>query len=93
MFLKRTQGPRTVSLPDGSILSLADLPGRQTRWVASRKAVVVHAVEHGLLTREDALRRYDLTDEEFDAWSKAVHQFGKNALKVTRLQEFRQPEV
>ncbi len=45
MYLKKVDGPRQVTLPDGSILSRADLPPDQTRrWVASRKAIVVKAV-------------------------------------------------
>jgi len=91
MFLKKTPGPRTTILPDGSILSLADLPDPQTRWVASRKAAVVDAVQYGLLAREEAIRRYGLTEEEFDAWASAFRRHGRNALKITQLQRFRQP--
>lgn len=91
MFLKKNQGPRTVTLSDGSVLSLADLPDPETRWVASRKAVVVDAVNHGLITRDEAIRRYGLTPEEFDTWSSSVRKHGRNALKITQLQKFRQP--
>ncbi len=91
MFLKKNRGPRTVTLSDGSVLSLADLPDPETRWVASRKAVVVDAVNHGLITRDEAIRRYGLTPEEFDTWSSSVHKHGRNALKITQLQKFRQP--
>lgn len=91
MFLKKTPGPRTASLPDGSILTLADLPAPRTRWVASRKAAVVDAVHYGLLPREEAIRRYDLTEEEFDSWARAFRRHGRNALKITQLQKFRQP--
>ncbi len=90
MFLKKAPGPRTVILPDGTILTLADLPDPATRWVASRKAVVVDAVSHGLISRDDAIRRYGLTEEEFDGWTSAVRRHGRNALKVTQLQKFRQ---
>lgn len=89
MFLKKSPGPRTATLSDGSILTLADLPPPDTRWVASRKAAVVRAVEHALLTREEALRRYDLTEEEFASWQAAVSRHGIGALKVTALQRFR----
>lgn len=41
MFVKKTDRPRTVTLPDGSILTIADLPPTDTRWVASRKNIVV----------------------------------------------------
>ncbi|MDN3711648.1 DUF1153 domain-containing protein [Paracoccus cavernae] len=91
MFLRKSTGPRTVSLPDGRILTLADLPAAATRWVASRKATVAEAVEYGLLSREDALARYGLSEEELDSWVSAIRAHGKNALKVTRIQNYRQP--
>lgn len=91
MFLKKASGPRTVDLPDGSVLSLADLPAGDTRWVASRKATVVRAVVHHLLTREAALKRWQLTEEELDGWINAHAQHGTQALKVTALQRYRQP--
>ncbi|MFN3954564.1 MAG: DUF1153 domain-containing protein [Pararhodobacter sp.] len=91
MYLKKIDGPRAVTLPDGTILSRADLPPASTRrWVASRKAVVVRAVEHGLIPRDDALERYDLTEEEFDSWRMAVQRHGIDALKVTAIQKYRQ---
>jgi len=66
MFLKKVDGPRQVTLPDGSILSRADLPPPDTyRWVASRKAVVVKAVIYGLIPQSEALERYSLSEEEF----------------------------
>ena len=91
MFLKKTDAPRTVILPDGRVLTLADLPPEDTRWVASRKETVVNAVLHGLIRREEALRRYGLSQEEFDGWTKAVKKHGRAALKVTAIQRFRQP--
>lgn len=91
MFLKKIDGPRAVTLPDGTVLSRADLPPAATRrWVASRKAIVVRAVAHGLIGRDEAIERYSLTDEEFDSWLNAVAQHGVDALKVTALQKYRQ---
>ncbi|MBK4217255.1 DUF1153 domain-containing protein [Paracoccus caeni] len=89
MFVKRSETPRTAILPDGTVLSLADLPPLDVRWVASRKETVVYAVAYGLLTREEALRRYGLSDEEFDAWVNAIRRHGRMALKVTALQRYR----
>ena len=67
MFLKRVDGPRQVTLPDGRILTRADLPPAETRrWVASRKAVVVRAVIHGLMSEDEALTRYG-TPEIFNS--------------------------
>ncbi|SEQ21335.1 Protein of unknown function [Loktanella sp. DSM 29012] len=92
MYLRKINGPRSVTLPDGSILPRADLPPARTRrWVASRKAKVVSAVTHGLLTRADALTMYDLSDEEFTEWENALTVYGKDALKTTALQKYRQP--
>lgn len=90
MFIKKVDGPRTVTLPDGSVMSRADLPAEDTRrWVASRKAVVVKAVCHGLLTMAEAKARYGLSDEEFMSWVKAVSRHGELALRVTALKKFR----
>lgn len=91
MFLKKTDAPRIVTLPCGRILTLADLPPDQTRWVASRKETVVNAVIHGLITKDEALRRYGLSEEEFGSWIKAVQSHGLAALKITAIQRFRQP--
>ncbi|MCC5969883.1 MAG: DUF1153 domain-containing protein [Pararhodobacter sp.] len=91
MYLKKIDGPRAVTLPDGSVLSRADLPPLGIRrWVASRKAVVVRAVAHGLIERDEVLERYDLSEEEFESWCRAVQNHGIQALKVTALQKFRQ---
>lgn len=92
MYVRKNTGPRTVRLPDGRLLTLADLPPARTRWVASRKALVVEAVAHGLLARDEALRRYALSEEEFDGWSRAAARHGREALKITAIQRFRQPK-
>ncbi|WP_225026068.1 CtrA inhibitor SciP [Xinfangfangia pollutisoli] len=91
MYLKRVDGPRQVTLPDGSILCRADLPPPDTRrWVASRKAIVVKAVIHGLIPQSEALSRYALSEEEFALWRQAVELHGEKALKVTTIQKYRQ---
>ena len=91
MYLKKVDGPRQVTLADGSVLSRADLPPSETRrWVASRKAVVVRAVIYGLITQSEALERYALSEEELSLWFVAVEKHGDAALKVTTLQRYRQ---
>lgn len=91
MYLKKVDGPRAVTLPDGSVMTRADLPPPETRrWVASRKAAVVKAVAYGLMTLKEALDRYQLSEEEFDLWRKAVESHGEKALKVTAIQKYRQ---
>lgn len=76
--------------PDGSPLTLADLPPASTRrWVIRRKAEVVAAVRGGLLTLEDACARYTLTVEEFLAWQRAIDRHGLAGLRATRVQQYR----
>lgn len=92
MFLKKVDGPRSVTLPDGSVLTRADLPAGDTRrWVASRKAAVVMGVLYGLIGKDEALKKYALSDEEFDGWCSAIADHGTAALKATKVQEYRQP--
>ncbi|SMR71998.1 Protein of unknown function [Aliiroseovarius halocynthiae] len=91
MYLKKIEGPRAVTLPDGSIMTRADLPSKDTRrWVASRKASVVKGIRHGLLTSEEACVEYALSEEELAEWMNAVENHGESALKATALQRYRQ---
>jgi Protein of unknown function (DUF1153) len=91
MYLKKVDGPRAVSLPDGQVISLADLPPADTqRWVASRKALVVRAVLYGLITQGAALKTYALSEEEFFEWIHAVRTYGDAGLKVTQLRARKQ---
>ena len=65
--MSETLRPRVkyVIGPDGSPLTIADLPPPSTRrWVIRRKAEVVAAVRGGLLSLEDACSRYTLTVDE-----------------------------
>jgi hypothetical protein len=90
MYLKKVDGPRAVTLPDGSIMTRADLPPPETRrWVASRKAAVVRAVRYGLLSEVQAQDRYGLSEEELQEWMRAVTAHGEEALKATLVQRFR----
>ena len=76
--------------PDGTPLTLKDLPPPSTkRWVIRRKAEVVAAVRGDLLTLEEACDRYGLTVEEFISWQQAIDQFGLPGLRATRVQQYR----
>ena len=91
MYLKKVDGPRAVTLADGTIMTIADLPPAKTRrWVASRKAAVVRGVVYGLISKDDALARYGLSDDEFIEWVRAVSTHGEVALKATMVQKYRQ---
>jgi len=76
--------------PDGSPLTVADLPPPNTRrWVIRRKAEVVAAVRGGLLSIEDACNRYRLTVEEFLSWQRSIDRHGLPGLRATRIQDYR----
>lgn len=69
--------PPPVSLP----------PRDTTRWVASRKALVVAAVERGQISIEEAMARYCLSLEEFTAWQRALTRGGVKALRMASMAE------
>ena len=90
--MTETHRPRVkyVIGPDGSPLTIADLPAPGTkRWVIRRKAEVVAAVRGGLLSLEEACARYTLTVEEFLSWQYSIDQHGLAGLRTTRIQQYR----
>jgi len=83
--------PKYVLGPDGSPLTIADLPAPgTTRWVIRRKAQVVAAVRGGLLSMEEACSRYMLTVDEFLSWQSSLQLHGLAGLRTTRIQQYRQ---
>ncbi len=87
----RTMKVNYVIGPDGSPLTVADLPPPDTkRWVIRRKAEVVAAVRGGLISLDDACRRYTLTVEEFLSWQRSIERHGLAGLRATRVQQYRQ---
>lgn len=81
---------RYVIGPDGSPLTVADLPPQDTkRWVIRRKAEVVAAVRGGLLSIEEACERYKLTVDEFLSWQRSIDKHGLPGLRATRIQDYR----
>ena len=59
----------------------AKLPSPNTkRWTARRKAEVLIAVSDGRLPREEACRRYQLSEEELLAWEAAFKTYGNPGL-------------
>jgi hypothetical protein len=88
--------PAVAPVPEaGDVLlprSLDHLPPPNTkRWVIRRKAAVVGAVRAGLLTLEDACKRYQLSVEEFLSWQRLIERHGLPGLRATRLQDYRGP--
>jgi Protein of unknown function (DUF1153) len=73
---------------------MGDLPPPNTkRWVIRRKAAVVTAVRAGKITMEEALQRYQLTEEEFLSWQRAFDGHGLAGLRATRVQQYREPRT
>ena len=54
-----------------------------------RKAAVVAAVRAGMITVEEACRRYQLSEEEFLAWQRAFEAYGLPGLRTTRIKNYR----
>lgn len=87
---RQEKRPNYIIGPNGDIITPADLPPPgTTRWVIRRKAEIVLAVHGGLLSLEDACRRYRLTAEEFSAWQHAIERHGLLGLRATHLKEYR----
>lgn len=87
---RRLKRENVVIGPEGTPLTLADLPKPDTvRWVIRRKAEVVAAVRGGLLTLDTACERYGLTNEEFMTWQRSIESHGIAGLRTTRVQQYR----
>jgi hypothetical protein len=67
-----------------------DLPAPDTkRWHVHRKAQVVYAVRSGLVSVDDACRRYKLSAEEFASWQQLIKAHGLPGLRVTYGKRYR----
>jgi hypothetical protein len=64
-------------------------PANTKRWVSGRKAAVVAGVRSGLISLEDACKRYGLTEDEFNSWAVNLKNFGMAGLKTTQIQHYR----
>lgn len=83
MYLHKVEGPRSVNLPDGTVLTRADLPPSDTkRWVASRKAMVVRGVLYGLITLSDAKKKYGISDRRIQCLG-----FGRRRTRCGRIKD------
>jgi len=80
----------TARGPIGQLMTLDDLPPPNTkRWVIRRKAEVVAGVRLGLISLEEACRRYSLSLDEFLSWQRLIDRHGLRGLRATRVQEYR----
>lgn len=71
-------------------VSLASLPPPDTkRWIIRRKALIVAALRQGLLSREQACERYNLSLHELESWEEMIDRQGLPGLRVTLLKQYR----
>ena len=69
-----------------------DLPASNTkRWNVNRKAEVVLGVRHGVISIEEACRRYRLSIEEFGSWQRLIDEYGLLGLRATYVKQYRKP--
>src|SRR5262245_18239286 len=70
-------------------VTIADLPSLGTQhWSIRRKATVIAAVRGGLLSLEEACRRYALNVEEYRSWENCIDRYGPAGLRATRTQSY-----
>jgi len=85
--------PTAMDTAHSIATSIDDLPPPNTkRWVIRRKAEVVAAVRSGVISLDEACRRYTLSIEEFLTWQRLIDSHGLAGLRVTRLQDYRSLE-
>ncbi len=88
-----SDGKKSKSGSRQELSSEIELPSPQTRrWVKSRKAAVVRAVEEGVISYECALSLYNLSEQELESWFRMFRKHGENALCITQLNHYRKIE-
>ena len=71
---------------------LRHLPAPEERhWLPRHKAAVVAAVRSGVLSLEEASKRYMLNDEEFHSWKEAIDRNGLMGLQASPRERRRAP--
>ena len=78
-----------VASPQRGVSRLRPAAPDTKRWVTRRKAVIVNAVRTAVISLEEVCRQYELSEEEFLAWERAIDTHGLPGLRVTRLQIYR----
>ena len=84
-MVEQSRRPKQVLGPLGSVLTMGDLPPPNVkRWIAHRKAIIVCAVRGGLITLEEVVDRYGITQEEFLSWERLLDEHGLLGPHATR---------
>ena len=78
------ESAQVVLLPDGNILSLADLPESvDATWPRHHKRQIARAVLYGLIAEEDVCARYALDAGDLRRWIEAAQCAEPRRLKVS----------
>ena len=86
---EKTVAGSTENLPCAEMI----LPPTNTvRWVASRKTMVLAAIDAGSLSIEEACLMYCLTIEEIASWSRLTELHGRDGLKTSKIGGYRKRE-
>jgi hypothetical protein len=84
------QGARRRPTSPAAIHSSTEYLSMQSRrWTPAVKAGIVEAVLNGTITLEQALKRYELSEEEFLIWHNIYAKHGKRGLRATKIQIYR----
>ncbi len=89
---KQVEKNVTVSIENRHYAEVTLPPSETVRWVASRKIMVLAAIDAGSLSIEEACLRYRLSIEEIASWSRLTELHGSDGLKISRLGEYRKGE-
>ncbi|MFZ4788185.1 MAG: DUF1153 domain-containing protein [Beijerinckiaceae bacterium] len=78
------------SVSDQAVRGGVDLPvpSANLRWVISRKAQLIAALDAGWLSLEEACSRYSLTAEEIISWRSRMMRHGLRGLRATGIQQY-----
>lgn len=63
------------------------------KWVASRKARLIRAIEDGEMTDLDAYIQWGITGPELEEWRKRYAEYGLHGLRVTHVKKYRSKDV
>jgi hypothetical protein len=92
MYLKKVDGPRAVTLPDGTVMTRADLPDPGVRALGGEPQ---GGRGEGGAARADGAERGARALRDLGGgarrWMAAVDRHGEVALKATAVQRYRQP--
>ena len=89
---KQAEKNVAVSTRDRRCAEVTLPPTNTVRWVASRKIMVLAAIDAGSLSIEEACLMYRLSIEEIASWSRLAELHGRDGLKTSKLEKYRKEE-